>query len=223
MAEQGKIPWIDDTENRDNCSEGAGIRKYTVSPELFECFQQTFSYEGRKNPETRPSPLQWYKALNQALQKTVFCKECGWSYYASETCCPRCDAKRPDLYQAVITEYLFSEDDPHKLLIPKKIKAEIALRDDAQNILHISEIHPFSFFNAFQEDDTAFLIDYHPDEKKWKLSQESDFQCTLRVGTGNYQGKAGSYFESESLEKIIIAVPSPDSKYRIRKIQFRKI
>jgi eukaryotic-like serine/threonine-protein kinase len=101
--ELGDIPFIDDAKNDSNTCEAGIPRDIVLTNGLSELFQRVFSLEGRKNPASRPTMLEFYKGLQKASDATVQCPECQSSYYITRKNCPFCsnETVRPLTYLAI--------------------------------------------------------------------------------------------------------------------------
>jgi DNA-binding helix-hairpin-helix protein with protein kinase domain len=112
MAERGELPWIDDPEDDTNYSDLGIPRRYVLSPQLKELFQQTFSRAGRQNPAERPSMRKWYDVLRQAADATLTCTDCGATFYVGHNECPFCKAVRQKVCMAqAFDRYLLEDED----------------------------------------------------------------------------------------------------------------
>lgn len=91
LANQGKLPWIEDAEDQSN-SQVHGIPGHLVlTPGLRELFQRAFG-AGRSERAARPSMAEWAEGLQRAAAYTVRCGGCGSSFYVSARHCPFCAA-----------------------------------------------------------------------------------------------------------------------------------
>lgn len=98
LAEQGKLPWVDDPKddsNRDPSGIPIGI---VASPRMFKLFNRTFSQKGRENPASRPTMEEWYDVLNNAVHTIVSCSYCGHTHFFTEKTCPFCQVPMASLY-----------------------------------------------------------------------------------------------------------------------------
>lgn len=92
-AFQGDLPWICDQDDSSN-SGGYGLadqREMILTDRLFRLFDRTFSEKGRKKRKTRPTMLEWFFALAEALDGSVRCQCCGMDFDVSLGKCPWCD------------------------------------------------------------------------------------------------------------------------------------
>lgn len=88
----GNIPWIEDPEDKRNHTENGLPREFFLNEILFRLFNQTFT-DGKESTDSRPPMYFWAKALAEASDTTVSCKECSMSHLYDETRdrCPFCD------------------------------------------------------------------------------------------------------------------------------------
>lgn len=92
-AFQGDLPWICDQDNNSNSGDYglAEQREMILTDRLFRLFDRTFSETGRKKRKTRPTMLEWFFALTEALDGSVRCQHCGMDFDISHGKCPWCD------------------------------------------------------------------------------------------------------------------------------------
>lgn len=99
-ARAGRIPWIDDPDDRRNAAGQKLRRDAILTADLRALFQDTFG-PGRTNPDARPVIFHWPPALARALDATVACPECRLSYYPDpQRGCPFCGAALPAVLRA---------------------------------------------------------------------------------------------------------------------------
>lgn len=92
-AFQGDFPWICDQDDNSNSGDYglAEQREMILTDRLFRLFDRTFSETGRKKRKTRPTMLEWFFALAEALDGSVRCQHCGMDFNVSLGKCPWCD------------------------------------------------------------------------------------------------------------------------------------
>lgn len=98
LAEQGKLPWVDDPEDDSNRDNTGFPIQIVTSTRMFELFNRTFSQEGRQNPASRPTMEEWYEVLSNAANAIVTCRNCGHSYFFTEKACTFCKADADSIY-----------------------------------------------------------------------------------------------------------------------------
>lgn len=98
LAEQGKLPWVDDPLDDSNRQNAGFPIKLVASPLMFDLFNRTFSQEGRQNPASRPTMQEWYQVLNNALNAIMTCNNCEQTFFFTEDTCPFCRAVRGPIY-----------------------------------------------------------------------------------------------------------------------------
>lgn len=94
-AFQGEFPWICDSEDDSNSGSYGLVeqREMIMTDRLFRLFDRTFSKTGRAKRKTRPTMLEWYFALAEAVDGAVRCGHCGMDFDISLGKCPWCDTK----------------------------------------------------------------------------------------------------------------------------------
>lgn len=92
-AFQGDFPWICDQDDNSNSGDYglAEQREMILTNRLFRLFDRTFCETGRKKRKTRPTMLEWFFALAEALDGSVRCQHCGMDFDVSLGKCPWCD------------------------------------------------------------------------------------------------------------------------------------
>lgn len=124
----------------------------TVHPRLEELFHQTFT-QGHKNPEKRPTSLQWMQGFQEALSSLEMCdKQVGHFYYDTKrNTCPWCRMEQDLGFDPFPTPKDFSKD---KFLVQKCFeKAE--KRGDDRELLRLWQ-NPYSK-KYLQEDKKKLL------------------------------------------------------------------
>ena len=93
----GKHPWVEDVEDKSNHTNNGLPRQNFLTDETFALFNMTFSEEGRRNPQTRPTAVLWARAFARSHVSSIRCPECGMSfvYDGSQKRCPWCRKKLP--------------------------------------------------------------------------------------------------------------------------------
>ena len=81
-ANEGRVPWIDDLNDRRNASDVGVRREDCLSAQLRELFSRNFS-DGLTNPSARPSMQEWSEALWNAHDQTLRCASCKSTFFAS--------------------------------------------------------------------------------------------------------------------------------------------
>lgn len=104
QALEGKLPWIDDTEENRNATTQGFPRDIVLSPRLRELCQRCFG-AGLKEPKQRPGIAQWTEKLYAAADFTLRCPECQSTYYANQKVCSWCDYPRPTFVQVRIQRW----------------------------------------------------------------------------------------------------------------------
>lgn len=93
-AFQGKLPFVDDKQDRSNEASVGLPREITLTPSLCALFQETLG-QGRGQPHNRSGLARWAQTLARAAEQTLTCPECNGSFYYLNALCPWCDAPRP--------------------------------------------------------------------------------------------------------------------------------
>ncbi|WP_406042452.1 protein kinase domain-containing protein [Succinimonas sp.] len=90
---QGNFPWICDQDDDSNRGDSvlAEQHEMILTKHLFRLFDRTFSETGRRKRKTRPTMLEWYFALAEALDGSIRCQHCGMDFDVSLGNCPWCD------------------------------------------------------------------------------------------------------------------------------------
>jgi DNA-binding helix-hairpin-helix protein with protein kinase domain len=94
QALAGKLPWIDDPEDKSNYTENRFPRDIVLSPNLKKLAQKSFGI-GLKEPKKRPGIGEWTEKLYQSADITIQCPKCQSTYYANYKNCPWCNHPRP--------------------------------------------------------------------------------------------------------------------------------
>ena len=104
QALQGKLPWIDDSNDDLNRSSQGLPREIILSPKLRKLCQRTFG-EGLNNPLKRPAIKEWIETLHSAADYTLKCDHCSNTFYANNTHCSWCDVPRSQFIQVAISRW----------------------------------------------------------------------------------------------------------------------
>lgn len=145
----GNFAWIGDEEDDSNHSDVCMPFNMFLSDSLYQCFNSTFSEEGRMNRQKRITMPEWGFILAENLDGVVRCNNCQMDYYAHETVtCPWCDAEnkivcirtRKECEGEFSAHWEFvHEQQDEKIDIPLRVLAG---------------------FNSNQIDDSAFQLQY---------------------------------------------------------------
>ena len=81
-AEEGGKAFIYD-RNDDSNQAGEGMLpwQFGLTEKMLGLFERVFSCKSRKTFLGRPTAAEWYVALSEAVQNTVYCKECNAHHY----------------------------------------------------------------------------------------------------------------------------------------------
>lgn len=94
----GKIPWVEDAEDKSNHTKNGLPLQTFLTGETFELFNMTFSECGRTTPKTRPTAMLWARAFAHSYMQCVRCPDCNMSFvYDSQEKCPWCDENLPQV------------------------------------------------------------------------------------------------------------------------------
>lgn len=109
--QRGELPWVydeNDDSNRPVNEEGIllGIPiEIMITDELYSLFARTFSKEGRSNPKTRPTMMEWFEGFKEAKNQIISCSHCNQSYYfnnlKNKEVCFNCNEKRDELIKII--------------------------------------------------------------------------------------------------------------------------
>ena len=95
LAQRGKIPWVEDTQDDSNYTDKGIPRHLVLSKPLHALFQRTFE-EGRLDRIKRPSMAEWAEALRRAADRIVSCPSCTSTFDVTAGNCPFCpESPRP--------------------------------------------------------------------------------------------------------------------------------
>ena len=94
QALEGKLPWIDDPDDKSNYTEIGLPRGIVLSPNLKTLSQKTFGI-GLKEPKKRPGIGEWAEKLYAAADFTIQCPQCQSTYYPTDRNCRWCNHPRP--------------------------------------------------------------------------------------------------------------------------------
>lgn len=111
---KGEVPWVYDMDDLSNIpvnenGQLLGISiKMTVNQEVYDLFNRTFSEEGRKNPKSRPTMMEWFEGFKEARNQIIFCSNCNQSYYfrndGQRHICINCGEERGELIKIINTK-----------------------------------------------------------------------------------------------------------------------
>lgn len=221
-AEKGFIPWIDDPDNRINANEHIGLRRAAISPRLFDCFNRTFSREGRTRPLSRPAPRDWLKAVNSAIDITISC-ECGWTFYADTPVCPLCGKRNENVWHAVIREAVFERTDAGKMvLFDKRHVRSCAFKEGENLILTADHIQPTA--ESCCQDSNNEYLRVHIEKGQLELTTEDELPCgAVALLNGQKYDLKPSARYTESPEAVRLIVPSRIGPEKIRIVTFKKL
>lgn len=107
QVDSGEFPWIFDEDDDLNQSDIGLTREKYLHTVLFDLFNRTFNEEGKNNPNSRPSMMEWYKKLKRLSKQVIDCKQCGCTYFP-KICneCPDCKAPNAKYLKVQMYEYL---------------------------------------------------------------------------------------------------------------------
>jgi len=125
QAYGGYLPFVEDKNDNSNARTSGLSGELVATPEVNLLFQETFG-AGRTQPHRRPSMAFWAMELTRAYDKSLYCPNCGMSYFADKhTRCPYCKTSRPSflLVRTQHWEIIISADTkefalPHRLFNP---------------------------------------------------------------------------------------------------------
>lgn len=83
IAYRGELPFIDSKKNDQNRSSSGLPRGRVLTRRLKDLSRQAFE-EGVTDPWARPTPEEWLNALQEAVDQTALCPQCGATSYLSE-------------------------------------------------------------------------------------------------------------------------------------------
>jgi len=112
QALQGKLPWIEKTDDTRNRSSDGVPRDLILSPHLSRLSQRAFG-EGLRNRLKRPGVAEWVERLDAAADFSIPCEKCSGTFYANRTKCPWCDSPRRDFVLVRVKRW---EPDGGKIL-----------------------------------------------------------------------------------------------------------
>lgn len=94
LAMAGKLPYVDDPDDRTNEAVGGLPRELIVTERLMELFQESLGI-GRSIPWRRPALAYWALELARAHDLSVVCPSCQMSYFVQHQDCVYCGRPRP--------------------------------------------------------------------------------------------------------------------------------
>lgn len=220
MAEKGLIPWIGDPDNRDNQNPDVFIRPYTIDEGLFQCFNGTFCRKGRSEPHSRPTPKHWINALRNALNNVVECS-CGWTYYASEPMCPRCEKVHPKCCMISIrTDVMVETENGRKLLYSDK-RDVLVVESGKSACLNMSDIRPYADSYIPGKDRPAF--DFTFSQGVLDIENKAGLPSVIIEGGEKYRFDSGRMAKGLLPGDFRLIVPSVSGIDRIRTVTARVI
>lgn len=96
IAFRGGLPWVDDPADLSNAAAGRGMpRSVVLSTQLRALAGECFG-DSRLDRMKRPGVAAWADLLNKAADQTLTCPSCSGGYFLNLTCCPWCEAPRPE-------------------------------------------------------------------------------------------------------------------------------
>jgi eukaryotic-like serine/threonine-protein kinase len=113
-AFHGRLPWVDDRDDRQNISSRGLPRDMILTTFLQRLAADCFG-ASRLHRERRPTVAAWAEKLAQAADQVLVCPGCGCGFYVNQATCPWCDEPRPPF--ALINVYLRDpspDDDRHR-------------------------------------------------------------------------------------------------------------
>jgi eukaryotic-like serine/threonine-protein kinase len=238
-AEKGDVPWVNDLEDDRNFTEKGIPSEIVISKNIMELFHKTFSEEGRKSSNERPSMREWYDVLAKASNALIKCKECGNSFYIGNNSCPFCDTVRENIYYAQIYDIL-NLDEIFNEINNAEINEKFKLKEDDIEKLRIKKL-------GFKVIDKNINYFYNEEVKNTTFEEENDnsIEITIKqncftiknlieIEINIYEGadmsesmklikvlKKNEYIDIKELKNTTITLNVDSSKER--RIQFKQI
>lgn len=116
--QKGEVPWVydrNDSSNRPVNENGQRLGipiEMMVNQGVYDLFDKTFSEEGRKNPKSRPTMMEWFEGFKEARNQIISCSHCNQSYYfrndSKKETCINCGQEREELIKIINTKSKFS-------------------------------------------------------------------------------------------------------------------
>jgi DNA-binding helix-hairpin-helix protein with protein kinase domain len=103
QAFRGELPWVDDSDDRQNAGSRGLPRGMVLTPSVQRLAADCFG-ASRRDRERRPTAAAWAEKLTQAADQVLVCPACGSGFYVNLTECPWCNEHRPPF--ALINIYL---------------------------------------------------------------------------------------------------------------------
>lgn len=105
--QKGEVPWVydmSDSSNRPINENGQRLGipiEMMINQGVYDLFNKTFSKEGRKNPKSRPTMMEWFEGFKEARNQIISCSHCNQSYYfrngSEKESCFNCGQEREEL------------------------------------------------------------------------------------------------------------------------------
>lgn len=194
LVERGELPWIYDPEDDSNRSNTGISGRIVFTPKIKKLFEQTFSKEGRYNPQSRPKIRDWYLALRTAQDLVIECPRCKSTFFLIENNkinvdveCPFCKFKREKgqiVSSIIIDEYKM--DNILNLCNQEIQKFNCDGEFEISNISRndIKQINPIGtkYFNVF--DGKYYFYNYHTGDVFF--SEEKKETIEIEIENGKY-------------------------------------
>lgn len=188
--DSGEYSYIDDTksDNRNNLFDN--IVNYTLTNELRELFSQTFdSQRGKYWRWLRPTMFEFNCALSKALDKVLFCKNCGMHFVRNDldiNKCPWCDKK----LGAILKLKSFYKDENNTKTPLWYFEKEIG------DVLEVP-LRLLHGYNADEIDDICLKI--KKDNGKYILELDAGLDCILSFSWdgSNFEKCFSAYFQRD--------------------------
>lgn len=160
----GTLPWIENPEDKRNHTKNGLPREYFLNAKLFKLFNQTFS-EGKESIELRPPMYFWAKAMAEASDTTIACKECLMSHLYDDTRsnCPFCNTEiSPILIIQRDEEILFTREiNDESIRIPERIFVRFNHKSNSVPFIIINfEKHGKECFCVIKKEDSITTDNY---------------------------------------------------------------
>lgn len=112
--QKGEVPWVYDRSDSSNepLNENGDLvgipREIMINQRVYDLFNKTFSEEGRKNPKSRPTMMEWFEGFKEARNQIISCSHCNQSYYFTNSSekekCFYCEQEREELIKIINTK-----------------------------------------------------------------------------------------------------------------------
>lgn len=189
LAEEGKIPWIEDPEDDSNRCHTGIPGKIVFTDTIRSLFEKTFSEEGRQNPTSRPKMREWYTALKQAQDYTIQCKYCKSTYLMTraDSKCPFCKSGKTEERGKVIFAQMVDYYDVDEIInnVNQELKdfnedGEFEVEKISKSDVKTSAQAGVKLFDMF--DGKYHLYNYHTDDVSF--SEENTKTIELDIDDG---------------------------------------